>query len=77
VQAAPALRDQIIAAAVAAAPQQRVAILEATASVSAFAGFFRAAGSEGSFGGFGTISASNISDNGGDVTSPEQPPTRR
>lgn len=76
-EAAPTLRECIVNAAVAAAPQQRIAILQATSSVSGFAGFFRAAGEEGSFGGFGTISPSNLSDNGGDVTSPEQPPVRR
>jgi hypothetical protein len=76
-EAAPNLRDCIIAAAIAAVPNMRIALLQATSSVSGSAGFFRAAGSEGSFGGFGTMSPTNISDSSGDVRSPEQPPSTR
>lgn len=77
VLAAPGLRDIIIAAAIAAAPQQRVAILEATNFGSSIAGIFRAAGSEGDFSiGFAAMSPANFSDTGGNVNSPEQPPSR-
>lgn len=78
VGAFPGLRETIVAAAIAAAPQDRLAIFQATAASASLAGLFRDAGSEGNFSvGFGSMSPANFSDTGGNVISPEQPPSAR
>ncbi len=74
VEANPELRDCIIAASILAAPDQKLAILEAIAGSSVLAAWSHHSSeeTEGFFGGSGSISPANFSSSEGSVNSPEQ-----
>ena len=76
VETAPALRDRIVAAAIAAAPRFRLAILHAISGRGSLASAFPAVGFQRDFSAaFGNMNPSESSDLEENVNSPEQPPT--